>query len=154
MRLEGRVNNAVQMYDENGQPFYPPTHISCIIGGVNDLDIGTTLNIIELTQCIMPDHRGTLKIKSFNSLIYTFIIDISRADNSRFPINKTIILARDIPDMIGKVEFKALGNSKEDIKIWLENNYLKAIVIPRTERYYETYVGTTYNIKGCGTIIR
>lgn len=136
MVLNGRIVDAVQMYDENGQAFYPPTHKDCIIGGVDNLDIGTTLVDMDLTSCITVDHTGKLRIKSFNSIIYTFCIDLKRVNNEVFDYNKTIILARDIPDMVTKVEFKGVGNINDDVQIWLENGYLKAIVKPRTERFY------------------
>lgn len=154
MNLEGRVVNVVQMYDENGQAFFPPTHRDAIIGDLSELDLGTTLNEMDLTLCITVEHTGMLKIKSFNNIIYTFCIDLTRIDNELFQFNKDIILARDIPDMVGRVDFKGVGNDTDDVQIWLENNYLKARVVPRTERYYDNYISHVDRILGSGLIIR
>lgn len=56
--------------------------------------------------------------------------------------------------MVTKVEFKGVGNINDDVQIWLENGYLKAIVKPRTERFYDSYVSSVDRIIGSGTIIR
>lgn len=152
--IENRISRVDQFYDEQGQPFFPVTHVSCIIGGVDNLDVGTTLQLIDLTSCIMVDHTGTLKIKSFNKIIYTFVIDIKRVDGNKFPLNKTIILARDIPDMVDKVHFKAVGEGNECVKVWLENNYIKAMITPRTDRDYLDYEYDIKRIKASGLVIR
>lgn len=154
MKLDGRFINKAQLYDENENPEYPITHVDAIIGGVEGLDLGTTLSLINLDACITAEYKGSLKIKSFNNSIYTFCIDIKRADDDLFKYDKTLILARDIPDMVDKVEFKAVGNGFDDVQIWLENNYLKAIVKPRTERFYDSYVPSVDRIIGSGLIIR
>lgn len=154
MNLNGRTVNVVQMYDEVGQAFFPPTHKDAILGDLDQLDLGTTLMEMDLTSCITVEHIGTLKIKSFNSIIYTFIIDLTRVDGENFDFNKTIILGRDIPDMVDEVHFKGIGNETDDVQLWLENHYLKCRVVPRTERFYDSYVSHIDRVIGSGLIIR
>lgn len=154
MKLDGRTVDVVQMYDEVGQAFFPPTHKDAILGDLNQLDLGTTLIEMDLTNCITVEYKGTLKIKSFNSIIYTFVIDLTRVDGEDFAFNKTLILARDIPDMVDEVHFKGVGNETDDLKIWLENHYLKCRVVPRTERFYDSYVSHINRAIGSGLIVR
>lgn len=154
MQLDGRFANITQLYDENGNPEYPITHVDAIIGGVDGLDLGTTLSVINLDACITPEYKGSLKIKSFNNIVYTFCIDIKHINDDLFEFNKILIIARDIPDMVQKVEFKAVGNGSDDVQIWLENGYLKCIIKPRTERFYVTYVPSVDQIIASGLVIR
>lgn len=154
MKLEGRVARVCQLYDERGQAFFPVIHKDTVIGGVADLDVGVTLIEMDLTSCLTVEHRGDLRIKAFNNIVYTFCIDLNRVDLEPFAINKDIILARDVPDMIGKTEFSAVGDGMESVRIWLENNYLKAYITPRVERDHIDYKCSVVKIIGSGTIIR
>lgn len=154
MKIDGRVVSTVQLYDELGQAFFPPTHKECVLGDLADLDLGTTLAEMDLTSCIMVEFTGTLKIKSFNSTIYAFCIDLTRSDGEDFAFNKTHVLARDIPDLVDMVHFKGVGNGTDDVQLWLENDYLKCRIVPRTERFYDSYVSSISNVVGSGLIIR
>lgn len=148
----GRIYEISQMYDENGNAFYPVTHKDCIIGGVDGLDIGITLSTTDYQFCITGDHKGSLIMKEFNNLIYVINVDITRADDTPFRYDKDIILAKDIPELYSAPFFTVMGDCSTEIRMWLENHYLKARLL-RKQSMNE--VDTSINrIQASGILIR
>lgn len=150
----GRIFCVGQMYDENGNAFYPVTHKDCIIGGVNDLDVGITLSTVDLNACITGPHIGSFIMKEFNNLTYVLSIDITRFDNTPFPLDKDIILARDIPELYSTPFFTAIGNGFDDILLWIDNHYLKARIVRKSKVDYTNCPATIDRILSTGILIR
>lgn len=150
----GRVFCVDQMYDEKGNAFYPVTHKDCIIGGVDGLDLGITLSTSNYEFCITGDHKGTFVMKEFNNLIYTLNIDITRADDTPFPFDKDIVLAKDVPDLYQMVFFSGVGDAANEVRLWLENHYLKARILQRQQLDYTEYPTTINRIFATGIVIR
>lgn len=150
----GRVFCVAQMYDENGNPFYPVTHKECIIGGVNNLDIGITLSTVNFNTCITGPHTGSFIMKEFNNLVYVLSINITRTDDGMFPLDKEIILARDIPELYSTPFFTVMGKGSDSIIMWLENHYLKARIVKKPKADYTDYASNIDRILATGILIR
>ena len=152
-----------QMYDELGNSFYPLTHIDLIKGDKNKLaELGTTINKIDLTEFISAGYSGTFYLYLLNNFIYFYTGSIVWAENVPFPVDKEIILAKDLPTAYRSSEqiihCKASISKNERINIWInERGELIAKITPRViykDDSYNEYKSSIYTIDFDGLLVK
>lgn len=88
-----------QLYDENGNPFYPLTLIDVVLGDKTKLlNLGNSVSIVDLSKYLITPLTGTLKLYIMNSLVYSYEGNITYTESGTpLVANTDIVIARDIP---------------------------------------------------------
>lgn len=92
------IKSIRQMYDENGNAFYPVTATGAIFGDINHLNIGNTKNVIDLSYCLALNFKGTFTVTNINNMFFFYNIDCYYGtEGAHLPVNKQLIVASNIP---------------------------------------------------------
>lgn len=125
---EGRLP-IKQMYDEQGNPFYPLTHIDAITGTEEQkrglATLGTTTRNVDLSMYLMSPFVGTFDLDILNDFIYFYSGRISyTTDGASVEVDKDIIVAQDIPALYrSKVQIihcTAIGGPTDRVTCWID----------------------------------
>lgn len=98
MATSGRIP-IKQLYDENGVPFYPITHVDLILGDKEKLStMGNIITTVDLSKYLIIPYSGVFNLHIMNNMTYTYEGNIMYTNNEiSFPYNTDLIIARDIP---------------------------------------------------------
>jgi len=117
-----------QLYDEEGNPYYPITHIDLINGGKkSELEkIGSTIRIVDLSDYLLIPYTGSFELRILNNLIFVYSGIISNTESAD-PIDydKEVIIARDIPALYRSsyqlIHCNVVGGTNDRINAWISN---------------------------------
>lgn len=127
-----------QMYDENGKPFYPLTHINLINGDKTKLDsVGASIVEENLASYLISPYTGEFHLYILNNLIYAYAGSISYTEaGSPMPHETDIIIARDIPAKFRSqyqiIQMATTAGVKDRLTVWLtEDGKLMGRITPQ-----------------------
>lgn len=116
-----------QLYDENGKPYYPITHIDLVNGDRKKLDlIGTIIRIADLSPYLITPFTGEFTVNMLNNMIYIYSGSISYTENgSPIEHEKDITIAKNIPELYRSkfqiITCSSVSGANDRINVWLDN---------------------------------
>lgn len=157
-----------QMYDEEGNPFYPLTILDAITGTEEQkralTTLGTTTRNVDLSVYLMSPFVGTFELDIINDFIYFYSGRISYTTNgASVETDKDIIVAQDIPANYRSkkqlIHCSALSGSTDRVNCWIDEiGRLVMRVTPkyinRSEDFEKEYRSSVIGLDFSGLLIR
>ena len=137
-----------QMYDENGVPFYPITHIDIINGDKEILKrMGSTIKDVDLSSYLISPFKGEFSLKILNNFVFNYYANIEYGDGLSFDADKDIEVAYAIPasyrSKLQIIHCSVMSGTDDRVNAWITTDGKLMCRITPKAMYREE--GATYN---------
>lgn len=128
-----------QLYDEEGNPFYPLTHVDALTGDLTKISrIGSTTKVVDLSDYICKPFVGLLTLTILNNCYYVYTGNITYTEGGKpMTSDSEYIVAKEISEdyrsILKNIQFASCSGVKDRVNMWLDTEgNIKAVLTAKT----------------------
>lgn len=157
------VKSIRQLYDENGNAYYPLSASGAIQGNLSSLNLGNIKKVIDLSYCLSINFLGgTFTVSTINNMFFFYDVNCTfGTTGASIPIDEELIIASNIPDNYringAIIPMSANDGMSDSISIYVDEiGTMRAKVLPlgRTDVGEEKYQSSIKAIKASGFFVK
>lgn len=157
------IKSIRQLYDEEGNAYYPLNASGAIMGDLSSLNLGNIKKVVNLSYCLSLNFLGgTFTVSSINNMFFFYEVNCTYGTaGASIPIDEELIVASNIPDNYringAIIPMSADSGMNDSISIYVdENGTMKAKVLPlgRTDIGEDKYQSSIKAIKASGFFVK